>query len=407
MSVARPVQRLPIALAYLGFVFVGVSAGVGGVLLPAQIGDYRVDKATIGVTFFAFSAGYLLAGGAAGWLVHRFGSRMALVIGGGAVTLAGAYIATRAPFPAFVSVQLALGFGIGVLESVLNVYLSALPDATTLLNRLHGFFGVGALIGPAMAAYLLRGWPWTVVWLVLTVASGALVIGFFLSYPPGGLAGGDQAAARDAPAPDPPVRASSGRTGQTGRTLLGAAVRTPAVLLGALFLAVYVGLESSVGNWGFSFVTGEYRQQAVLAGYTISGYWFGLTVGRFVISPIAKRVGLSPSGTSFVCLAGVTLCAVLIWLVPVVAVVVVFLVLLGFFLGPLFPTAMALVPVVTSARLVPTAIGVMNGVSLIGGAALPWLAGVLAQGAGLWTLFPFVVVLALWQAAIWWRLTRE
>ena len=63
--------------------------------------------------------------------------------------LAGLYLATRPPFVAFVLVQLVLGYGTGVLESVLNVYIAALPGATTLLNRLHAFFGVGALIGPA------------------------------------------------------------------------------------------------------------------------------------------------------------------------------------------------------------------------------------------------------------------
>jgi fucose permease len=59
------------------------------------------------------------------------------------------------------------------------------------------------------------------------------------------------------------------------------------------------------------------------------------------------------------------------------------------------------VPRLTQARLVPTAIGVLNAASVVGGAALPWLAGTIAQNAGMWVLLPFAMVLALAQFAIW------
>jgi fucose permease len=107
----------------------------------------------------------------------------------------------------------------------------------------------------------------------------------------------------------------------------------------------------------------------------------------------------------FGCLVGVTATAALTWLAPAAASASIGLVFLGFFLGPLFPTAMAVVPSLTAARFVPTAIGVMNGVSVIGGAAFPWLAGTIAQASGAWTLLPFVATLALLQFAIWRSLT--
>ncbi|MGN9911748.1 hypothetical protein ACTMTJ_29840 [Phytohabitans sp. LJ34] len=67
---------------------------------------------------------------------------------------------------------------------------------------------------------------------------------------------------------------------------------------------------------------------------------------------------------------------------------------------------MAVVPLLTTARLVPSAIGVMNAGSVVGGSALPWLAGASAQGAGVWTLLPFTLVLALLQLAVWWPMAR-
>ncbi len=57
MSALRRRLWVPVVLSYAAFILVGVSAGVAGVLLPAQIDDYGLDKATIGTTFFTFSAG--------------------------------------------------------------------------------------------------------------------------------------------------------------------------------------------------------------------------------------------------------------------------------------------------------------------------------------------------------------
>lgn len=378
-----------VGLAYGAFVLVGVSAAVAGVLLPAQIEDYGVDRATIGITFFTFSAGFLLAGSTAGTLIERFGIRTALALSGGGYALAALYQGVRPSFLGLALVQVLAGYGLGALESVLNAYLAGLPRATTLLNRLHAFFGVGALLGPLLAAWMLRSFPWPAVWLVLAAASVPLTVGFLLAFP------------RHVRSPRPEG------TEVVRGGLLVSALRERAVLLGAVFLAVYVGLEISVGNWSYSFLVTERGQSDLVAGYAVSGYWLGLTVGRFVISPIAGRIGLTAAGMAFGCLVGVTAAAMLVWLVPVAIVASAGLVLLGFFLGPLFPTAMAVTPRLTATRLVPTAIGVMNGLSVVGGAAFPWLAGAIAQGVGVWTLLPFAVVLALLQLAIWWRLSKR
>jgi fucose permease len=62
---------------------------------------------------------------------------------------------------------------------------------------------------------------------------------------------------------------------------------------------------------------------------------------------------------------------------------------------------MAIAPRLTAPELVPTAIGVLNAGSTIGGAGLPWVAGAIAQATGIWTLMPYTVVLAVIQIAVW------
>lgn len=377
-------MRAPIALSYAAFILVGLSAGIGGVLIVEQIADYDVSRPVIGVTFLTGSVGFFLASTVAGPMVHRLGIRLALALGGGLFVVAALYMGTRPPFAVFVVMQLVVGFATGVLESVLNAYLALLPDATSRLNRLHAFFGVGALLGPLLATWIVGFTRWTAVWLVLAAVCVPLVVGFVTVFP------------RDRRTAD----------AGSGKGLIRPVLRQRAIVLGAVLLSVYVGLEIGMGNWGFSYLVQFRERPEVIAGYAVSGYWLGLTLGRFLISPIAARFGATQVRLMYAVLIGVLASSVFIWLVPVPAAAAAGLVLLGFFLGPVFPTTMAVVPQMTGERFVPAAVGVINAGSVVGGSALPWLMGVIAQGAGIWTLLPFVVGLGLVQLAIWWRMAR-
>ncbi|GAB1820578.1 MFS transporter [Herbidospora sp. RD11066] len=372
-------MRSSVLLSYATFVLVGIGAAVGGVLLPAQIADYDVDKALIGLIFFTSSAGFLFAGLTNGALIERLGLRLALVAGAGTFVLAAVVTAARPPFWVFVAVQGLVGYGTGVLESVLNVHLAALPNAATLLNRLHAFFGVGALAGPVIAAWTLTYASWTAVWWGLALVTALMAIPFFTRFPKKVV-----------------------QEEKEEKQRLTSALRNRYVLLASAFLTVYLGVEIGVGNWAYSYLREVDLESHLIAGYAVSGYWAGLTAGRFVISPIAAKIGLTPARATLWCCAGVAATTVLIWLgiVPIAGFV-----LLGFFLGPLFPTTMAMLPDLLPARLVPTAIGVLNGGSVIGGSALPWLAGALGQGVGMWALMPFALTLALAQLALWFYLS--
>lgn len=375
-----------VLVAYALFVLVGLSAGVNGVLLFAQMDDYSVGRATIGITFFTFSAGFILAGATTGPLLHRWGTR-ATVLGAGAILLAALLVTgSRPTFAIFVAAQVVVGYGSGLVESVANAHLAAQPNATTLLNRLHAFFGVGALLGPVLAEAMLRVTVWPAVVLTQAAVSVPILVAVWFTFP---------GRRDDAP---------STRTHESQRSkgLLPAVLRSPAVLLGATMLSLYVGLEIGVGNWGFSYLVEGRDVPPSVASWTISAYWLGLTVGRFVISPVTTRLGLTKMGLGYVCMVGVVVATLVSIVAPLGG-----LVTLGFFLGPIFPTAISVAPELIEERLVPTAIGVMNGGSVIGGSALPWLAGAIGQGVGVWTLLPFTLVLGLLQWLVWWGMAAR
>ena len=258
MTTTRPGLTPAVALSFVAFVLVGLSAGVGGVLIPAQISDYGIDMATIGLTFVTFSVGFFLGGTSVGALVTRLGLRGTVLLGGAAYVAAGLVTATRPSFVVLVAVQVLAGYGMGALESALMVHLSGLPSAASLLNRLHGFFGVGALLGPLLAARMLTAVAWPMVWLLLALLAVPVL---------GGLAWVLPTRVERTPA-------AAGRTLRDG--MLARVLRQPAVMLSAVFLAVYVGLEISTGNWAYSYLVDGRGHGPIAAGYVVSGYWLGL-----------------------------------------------------------------------------------------------------------------------------------
>jgi len=251
-----------------------------------------------------------------------------------------------------------------------------------------------------VAAAMLRLTDWPLVILAVTLVGMPAFVAAWLTYPD---RAADPLATAGKPAPAGTASGEGSGEGSRGR-LLPAVLRHPAVLLGAVLLSVYVGLEIGVGTWGYGYLVDARAASDLVASWTVSAYWFGLTLGRFVLSPLATKLGLTKIGLAYVSLVGVAVSCALAWAAPAAPVAAVGFVLLGFFLGPIFPTTLAVVPDLISARLAPTAMGVINAGSVVGGAALPWLAGALGQGIGVWTLLPFALLLAFVQLVVWWRM---
>jgi fucose permease len=379
-----------LVLAFGGFILLGLGAGAGGVLIPSQMADYGIDKVTVGLMFFGFSGGYLASSLSTGALVARLGVRAQLALGAAIYVVASVGIGLRPPFGLLLLLTVVSGAGCGVVDAGFNAYISTLPGHTALLNYMHAFFGVGALAGPLLASRMLvAGLPWQDVYLVLAAAGVPILLGCAtlprrvrVPHPAGG----------------PPERHGAP---------LARALRRRGVWYGAVFLCLYVGAEVSVGNWGFSFLTQERGQGPLLAGSVVSVYWCGLTLGRFVINTVASRAGLGASTMLFGCLGGMAVATLLAWWGPGPVLAILGFGLLGFFLGPIFPTTVAVMPRLTPARLVPSAIGFLVGMSVVGGAVFPYVAGALAQGIGIASLMPYLLVLAVLQAGAWWLITAR
>lgn len=381
--------RMQLALSFFAFILIGVNDGAIGVIIPSMRAHYGINNATIAILFLFSTVGYLIAAFNSGLLVEKLGTRNFLLLGVGAFLAAAVVLSLMPPFLLLLCMLLPLGFGGAVLDAGLNAYIAGLPRNTALLNYLHAFYGVGALLGPIIASGLLAfGFDWNSVYVVWIALSGILFIGT------GFIFKGHAIEKREA-----------GVQAEGKRNVLVTALTMRAVWLAALFLLFYVGTETSLGSWSYSFLTEERHGVPLFMGWVVSGYWLGLTLGRLTLARLAQRIG--DKRLIQYCLVGVAIGILLVWLVPFSAVSAVGLCLTGYSLGPIFPTTIALMSRLVSARVLPSAVGFLASFGSLGSAFFPWLAGNLAQLIGLWTLLPYAICLTVIMLGLWVMLERH
>ncbi len=379
-----------VGLAFFGFVLIGAMGGASGVLLPSQIAYYQVNTSTIGLLFFSFSTGYVLSTGSTGFLIQKLGQHWYLTWGAALCMVSTFAFCLKPPFPLALVTNLFLGFGTGIIDTGFNALISSLPRRTQLLNYLHAFYGTGALLGPLVAsAFLFIHWQWNTVYLVWCGLSLLQLIGCLVL-------------SRDL--------SSSASVPQNehhySRNRLGAVLKIGPVWLAVLFLFLYVGVETSVGNWSYSFLLEDRHQATLLAGWIVSAYWLGLTLGRFLVNTIAERFQMSIEAVVYCSLVGTGIGGLLVWLLPGGLAATLGICLIGFFLGPLFASTIVVIPHLVPSYLIPSTIGLLLGTSVIGGAFFPWLVGTLAQYVGIWTLLPSILTLTILMCVNWWAMMK-
>ncbi len=379
-------ERARLTLAYAAFILIGLNDGVVGVQLPSVITHYQISTATVGLLFPASALGYLAAAFNSGALLERLGRRAFLALGAAMWALGLLLFATLPPFPALLPALCGVGFGVGILDAGLNAYIAGLPRGASLLNYLHAFYGVGALLGPLLATAMLASvFGWNATYYALALGVAAAMAGVFLRFE----------------RRNRPVR----HAGSDDGGLLRATLRSPLVWLSALFLLVYVGVEVSLGAWSYTLLTVGRHITTLSAGWMVSGYWLGLTLGRFLLARVVERVG--PARVIQWLTGGVILGALVVWVAPGSKLAALGLWLAGFSLGPIFPSVIAVISSVTSARLRQSAIGFAASLGSMGAAVFPWVAANLAQRLGLWSLLPYVALLCLVMLALWLWLRRR
>ncbi|KAK0740712.1 tRNA wybutosine-synthesizing protein, partial [Schizothecium vesticola] len=372
------------------FILLGMSDAVIGALLPYAQEYYDLTYTVVSLLFLSPFVGYLLAALLNNHVHHHFGQRGIAVLGPVCRLVGFIPMACHPPYPALPVVLLIAGLGNGLEDSAWNAWIGNMHSANELLGFLHGAYGLGATIAPLFAtAMITKGHlPWyTFFYLMSGLEAVSLLVGTAAFWTATGAV--HRATYTDV---------GEGSSRVTTRTVL----RNPITWLIAVFLLGYVGAEVSLGGWIVTFMLRVRHAGSFEAGLTVVFFWLGLTVGRVALGFVTGRVGEKLAITVYLALC--VALQLLYWLVPSFVASAVFVALLGFFLGPLFPAA-----IVAATKLLPrdyhvSAIGFAAAFGGGGAAVFPFAIGSIAQKKGVQVLQPIVLAMLAFILLVWWFL---
>jgi len=139
-------------------------------------------------------------------------------------------------------------------------------------------------------------------------------------------------------------------------------------------------------------------------GYTATGFWLGITVGRMIMghTPTGK---LGQKRIVYIYLLLTLVLYLLFWLIPSIVASSVAIALVGICLGPIYPCTMnVLSKLIDDRELLVAVVGVVGALGSTGGAIAPFTTGLLAQSKGVWVLQPVILTLVAGMIVTWWFL---
>jgi fucose permease len=354
-------NRQILTFSFIIFISMGMlSAALGPSLddLAKQTGS-SLDM--LGAIFTASFLGTMLTQATVGPVNDRVGQRP-LLLAGITLIVAGmiSILLSHTLWLTLIS-SAVFGMGFGALDVSTNVLIAEVFAARSVpvLNLLHVFFGVGSVIGPALASGALKLWDSALPALVVGIVVALIPVAWMVR-----LAGGPVHAKND-PTEPPPGKFS---------------YRTPLLWALGVILMLYVGVEAGLGAWITTYADRSTALSKDTAALLASGFWFALTVGRVAGAIWGGRfqaftvLGASLWGM----LAGG---ALLILGNGSIALTALAVLVTGLFAGPPFPTVIAITT--RTFRSGPgKATGAVVSIASLGSAGLPWLQGVVLDRAG-------------------------
>ncbi|QRV86355.1 major facilitator superfamily transporter [Ceratobasidium sp. AG-Ba] len=350
--------------------------------------------------------------------------------------------AARGSFPAMIVGFMFSGIGISLLSGQSNAYVAAQKSAGRYLGWLHGCYGIGAFASPLIGQTLLaKGWQWPRFFLIsvcLSLINSIATIYTFHTTKEEFLA--EKAKARqeieafelqsriesnnvDEQLEDATSsrRRSSRSRGAGERSAMRMTINQPFVWIFALFLCTYTGSETTNGGWIVTFLLNERNANPDTVGYVASGFWGGLALGRLCLGQASPYIGIRREkhlvhfyiGTDVnICgallppteidgLGIALLMTVLVWKVPSFVGNAFCTAIIGFVLGPIFPTSLSLATKLLPAEIHMTALATMSSFASIGSALYPFVTGAIANAKGVAVLQPVMLGILSVMAGLW------
>lgn len=377
----------------------GLTDSAPGALIPYMEKHYNIGYAVVSLIFISNAFGFIAAAPFVDALRARLGRAKATFIANIIVALGFIPLLAAAPFPAVVVGYSFIGFGFAINLAISNVFSANLQNGTVLLGAMHGSYGIGGTVGPLIATSIVstlgpEAWNrYYILSIALALANAVFFFWSFWGYESETPATASEPAGPRPSSPSSPSSSARAAAAAVRPELTGMlhAFQSRVVLLGATFIFAYQGAEVSISGWVISFLIAARNGNPTAVGNVTSGFWGGITLGRFLLSPVGARVG--EKRFIYFLTAGAAVFQLLVWLLPNIIGEAVSLAVVGLLLGPIYPCAATVFTRSLSRREQVSGLGVISAFGSSGGAVAPFATGLLAQAVGPFVLHPIAIAL--------------
>ncbi|MEZ4869076.1 MAG: MFS transporter [Caldilineaceae bacterium] len=351
---------LATAGGFFAFFTFGFVDNIKGPALPNLLQDLHFSYSQGGGIFFGAYLGFVIATLLAGPLSDLLGNRLILLAAALLLALGALGLGSASAYPLLFGSMLVIGLGTGSIEVGGNGLIVSLHRQAQgrFLNLLATFHGIGSLLAPLYAAWILSvGGSWRQIFLY-SIPFALLMALIFL------LPAGASSAASESHSFD---------WGQLRRNGLSATM-----IYFYLAIGCYVATELGIAAWIVEYLIKSKGVAQTTAAYYLSGFFAFVMIGRLVGSIWVERIGYLRA-VLFAAI-GVLLCLLIALLGP--PGFAFFLPLSGLFCSIIFPTITAAV-----SRRYPqntgTILGLLFTAGGMGGALGPAAIGVAGDVLGI------------------------
>ncbi|KAJ5232099.1 hypothetical protein N7468_005055 [Penicillium chermesinum] len=339
------------------FLVMGANDAAYGALIPYLETYYHLSYTIVSLIFLSPLVGYTLAAFFNQRIHTAFGQRGIALMGPGCHLLAYIVNCIHPPYPVLVISFVFAGFGNGVEDGAWNAWIGTWPMRTSSWGFFMDSMGECA---------------WYYFYYIMVGCAAIELVTCTVCF--------WQATGADFRAK---TAAEQNKGGLKDALLTMPSARV--TWLCSLFLLGYVGVEVALGGWIVTFMIQIRHGAAFASGMVATGFWLGITVGRFILGFVTPPHRREDGYLTF---------GLVLWLVPQFYASAVAVSLQGFFLGPLFPGAVVMVTKLLPRHLHVSSIGFAAAFGGSGAAILPFAVGALAQAKGVQVLQPFIIGLS-------------
>jgi fucose permease len=312
MSAVSKGRLIPAAILAI-FVY-GMIAAMLGTLLPS----FKLTPQQNSFLALLQAIGLAVASVTAGPLIDNKGKKTGMVLSLVIITVSVFALPNVSGYQAIMLCLLGLGFGGGCLVTAANTLVSDISAdrRATVLNLLNLFFGLGLMATPFISGHLLGRDVFKLCYLVAGLTAAVLLLNVFTAMPK--------------------------PSGERGFKIseLNQLLSRPSLYLLGLMLFLYVACEVGFTTWLPKYLTGQGVSETTALN-ALSGFAFGILIGRVVVSPILIKISAPTVTLIAAMLMTVTTFVTLRTLDTTLLGAAVFCA--GLAMAPVFPTTLAMV----------------------------------------------------------------